>query len=145
MSQNNFLRLQLIPPDVQLRKWFTRSDLSKLSKTSRPLSQIAKDSLQKLRQQQYRKISSTLGNELRKFNIQTDYMAPEIIGIPTLPIDLFTSVAEAREKLLPVWEFKQDRLVFSKKHKKFFWLLSGIPYQQIHPKYLMKISENIQK
>jgi len=106
--------------------------------------QQLKLSPQSSRQQQYRQISSTLGDELSKLNITYTNLAPEISNIPMLPIALFTSVSDARKKLLPEWKFKKDRLVYSKRFNKFFWLLSGEPYD-LHHRFLAQISEKISK
>lgn len=133
--------LQSLPVKSTVVQWLPSSDLRQLSVVSKSLSQAPKRQLRLRRQQQYRQISSTLGDELSKLNISTN-LAPEIYNTPMLPITLFTSVSDARNKLFPEWKFKKDRLVYSKRFNKLIWLLSGKPFI-LHNRYLLQIRQKI--
>jgi len=144
-QQKKNIPLQNLPPSIPIvkqNKFLSPADFRELSTTSKRFSKVANDRLKQLKQQQYRKINSTLGHQLRRLGISTAYMAPEITEISTLPIEFFKSIDTAREELLPVWNFKKDRLVFSRESKTFFWLLSGTPFQ-VHYKIPMMIIEKV--
>ena len=135
--------LQSLPVKSTVVQWLPSSDLRQLSVVSKTLSQAPKRQLRLRRQQEYRQISSTLGDELSKLNISTN-LAPEIYNTPMLPIALFTSVSDARKKLFPAWKFKKDRLVYSKRFNKLIWLLSGKLFN-LHNRYLLQIRQKISK
>ena len=144
MSQAKSSRMQSLPVKRQVASWLPSSDVRQLSTVSKSFSEATKEQLRSRRQQQYRRINSTLGEQLSKLGIQHAHLAPEITHTPMLPIAMFTSVSDARRKLLPAWDFKKDRLVYSKSHGRLYWLLSGKNYY-LHHNFLIKIAEKLRQ
>lgn len=117
-SRQPYMPLQHV---VRRSQFLSDKDYQSLLTTSK----VAKDQLRH-RQKQYKRITSRLGDELRRLGVHEKVFqkfTPEELKIPTLPVDRFHSGLIARSEL-PIGNFKRDRLVYSSRRNKFYWLLS---------------------
>ena len=118
--QQNFMPF----PVLRRSQFLSEKDYQSLLNTSKATSKVAKDHLR--HRQPFQNITSTLGNELRRLGVSDrvfQKFTPEELKTPTLPVYRFHSGLIARSEL-PIENFKRDRLVYSSRRNKFYWLLS---------------------